>query len=126
MESDLRDSKNRYKSLLNISPEAICVHSQGVIRYINEAGAKLFGYSHPSELLDHHILDFTDIDSWETVSESIRMSKENKYFSKKTLEQTMVRSDRSKVEVEATILGIEYEDEPAIQVIYIIRIFDPQ
>lgn len=118
MESDLRDSKNRYKSLLNISPEAICVHSQGVICYINEAGAKLFGYSHPSELLDHHILDFTDIDSWETVSESIRMSKENKYFSKKTLEQTMVRSDRSKVEVEATILGIEYEDEPAIQVIY--------
>ena len=118
MESDLRDSKNRYKSLLNVSPEAICVHSQGVIRYINEAGTKLFGYYHPSELLNRHILDFTHINSQETVRESIRMSKIDKYFPKKTIVQTMLRADSSTILVEATILGIEYEDEPAIQVIY--------
>lgn len=118
LEADLRESKDRYKSLLNESPEPIYVHSNGIIRYINQAAVKMFGFHNPTELLDRHVLDFVHADSIEIVSDRIRRTTLVKNFPKETSEQKMIRADRSTFIAEATFLGIDYEDEPAVQVVF--------
>jgi len=40
-ERDLRESEDRYRRLVELSPNAIGVHQEGVIRYVNEAGRHL-------------------------------------------------------------------------------------
>jgi len=117
LEEDLSESKNRYKSLLNASPEPIYVLSYGVIRYINLAAVEMFGFQSPDEILGRHILDFVHPDSWELVKSKIRRITLEGNFPKEIVEQKMLRADRSIFLTEATSLGIEYEDEPAVQVI---------
>jgi len=117
-EADLLESRNKYKSLLNASPEPIYVHSKGVIRYANDVAIKMFGFQNPTELLGRHILDFIHPDSLEFVRNNIRRATIDSDFPKETIEQKMLRADRSSFIAEATFLGIDYEDEPAVQVIF--------
>ena len=42
-EEALRESKERYRRLVDLSPDAIIVHSDGRIVYINQAALKLLG-----------------------------------------------------------------------------------
>ncbi|QNK89168.1 PAS domain S-box protein [Sporosarcina sp. resist] len=114
----LLESKSKYKSLLNDSPEPIYVHSKGVIRYANDVAIKMFGYQNPIELLGRKILDFIHADSVELVRDRIRRAAIDSDFPKEMMELKMLRTDRSSFIAEATFLGIDYEDEPAIQVIF--------
>ncbi|MDQ3819178.1 MAG: CHASE3 domain-containing protein, partial [Acidobacteriota bacterium] len=50
-EEALKASEERYRRLVELSPETIAIHSEGVFRYINDAGAKLLGASGPNELI---------------------------------------------------------------------------
>ncbi|MCZ8534298.1 PAS domain S-box protein [Psychrobacillus psychrodurans] len=117
MEVDLRNSKDRYKSLLNASPEPIYVLSYGVIRYINLAAVEMFGFESPVQMLGRHVLDFVHPDSWEVVQSKIRRITLERNFPKEIVEQKMLRADRSTFLTETTSVGIEYEDESAVQVI---------
>lgn len=55
-----RSSEERYRSIVELSPEAIFVHRDGDLLYINPAGLKLFGASNEIELLRKKI--------WELIS----------------------------------------------------------
>ncbi len=57
-EAELRRSEERYRQLVELSPETIIVHIDGQIRYANPASAKLFGAQSSDELIGRHILDF--------------------------------------------------------------------
>jgi len=43
IEDSLRDSEQRYKRLIDLSPDAITVHTDGKIAFVNPAGVKLVG-----------------------------------------------------------------------------------
>ena len=47
----LRASEERYRALVERSPEAIAVHRDGDLVYVNRAGATLVGAGHPEELM---------------------------------------------------------------------------
>ncbi len=42
-ERELRESEERYRKLVELLPDAIMVHSEGRVEYINAAGARLWG-----------------------------------------------------------------------------------
>jgi diguanylate cyclase (GGDEF)-like protein/PAS domain S-box-containing protein len=46
-----QESEERYRSLVELSPEAVVVHSEGKIVYINKSGEKIFGVSEPGEII---------------------------------------------------------------------------
>ncbi len=50
-EEALRDSENRYRHLVEMSPDAIFVHVDGVIKFANRSAARLLGAASPDLLL---------------------------------------------------------------------------
>ena len=57
-EDDLRESKEQYQDLVELSPEAIYIQQGGKIVFINSAGVGLFGAVKPKDILGKPILDF--------------------------------------------------------------------
>ncbi len=53
----LRDSEERYRTLVETSPEALCVIQDGRLVYVNPAATALFRAESPDALLDTPILD---------------------------------------------------------------------
>jgi PAS domain S-box-containing protein len=69
-EEVLRESEERYRSLVELSPDAILVHSEGKLVYVNTAGAKLLGVALPDELIGKPALDLIHPDYREIARES--------------------------------------------------------
>ena len=57
MEAQLRENEEKYRSIVESSAEAILIHRDGIIAYINAAGAKLLGASDPGEVIGRAIID---------------------------------------------------------------------
>ena len=54
-EEALKESEERYRKLVELSPQAIVVHSEGKFTYLNPAATKLWGASSPEELIGKSI-----------------------------------------------------------------------
>ena len=65
----LRESQDRYKTLVNLSPDAILVNSGGKYVFANPAAARLFGAGSPGELVGMHVAERVHPDYREFVAE---------------------------------------------------------
>lgn len=59
-ERELKESEGRYRSLVELSPDAILVHTQGVIIFSNSAADRLFHADDEHPLVGKRILDLMD------------------------------------------------------------------
>jgi len=57
-DKDLRESEDRYRKLVEISPDAVFIHQEGKIVYANPATVRLLGALHQHEILGKNVLDF--------------------------------------------------------------------
>ena len=114
VEEALRQSEKRYQNLVNLSPEPIVVHSQGVIKYINQAGVQAFGATHFKKLLGKSILDFVHPDTRKNAIERIQYMQQAEG---NTLE-SMVRLDGTNFYIEYTGIGTTFEGEPSMELIF--------
>jgi PAS domain S-box-containing protein len=105
----------RYRRLVEMSPETIAIHSEGVFRFINAAGAKLLGASDSSELIGKPILDIIHPDFRELVM--ARVQSLNGGTGTELSEQKVIRLDGQIVDVEVAGIPFTYEDKPAVQII---------
>jgi two-component system cell cycle sensor histidine kinase/response regulator CckA len=114
-EDNLRESKEQYQDLVELSPETIYIQQEGKFVFINSAGVKLFGASTPNDLLGKPVLDFLHPDSRESAAERIRMEKETgkEIFS---FEEKYLRLDGTPVEMEISAVPIEYLGKAALQI----------
>ena len=71
-EEALRESEERYRSLVELSPEAIFVASEGKHVFINSAGLKLFGASSPDQIIGKPVMDVIHPDYREIVAERMQ------------------------------------------------------
>jgi PAS domain S-box-containing protein len=117
-EQALEESKEQYQRLLDLSPEPIIVHSLGMIKYINQAGVKCFGFNQPSELLGKSFLDFFHPDSRKTAMERIHRMHRDPQSEFENIEYKMRRHDGTIFYVEGKAIGINYDGESAIQGIF--------
>ncbi|MCX9009758.1 MAG: PAS domain S-box protein, partial [Candidatus Methanoperedens sp.] len=115
-EEALAESEERYRKLVELSPEAIAVHSEGKIVFLNAAGAKLLGAAHPEEVIGKNIIDIVHPDYREVVGERVRrMRDEGKIVP--LIEEKFVRLDGSVIDVEVAAMPLTYQGKPAIQVV---------
>ena len=115
-EEALRESEERYRRLLELSPETVLVYGymEENILYVNPAGVKLFGASSPGELVGRWVMDVVHPDSREVVRQRNRlMVKGNQAPLKET---KIVRLDGQEGNVEAAAAAITYMDETAVLV----------
>ncbi len=59
----LRESEERFRNLVTLSPEAILVHKHDVVAYANPAAAALLAATDPEQLVGTKVLDFVHPES---------------------------------------------------------------
>ena len=62
-EAALRDAESRYRSLVEIAPDGLLVHSGALIEYANPAMARLLKAGSPRELIGRRVEDLVHADS---------------------------------------------------------------
>ncbi|MDO8592925.1 MAG: MASE3 domain-containing protein [bacterium] len=100
-ETSFKESEQRYRSLVEYSPNAIFLHLHGVITYINPVGVKLFDAQTADQLIGKKILDFVD----EPYKNLVSARTEKIYQGAKTVptaEIKIITLTGKKIEVEAT------------------------
>ncbi len=115
-ETALQESEERYRRLVELSPDTIAIHSEGKIVFVNAAGVKLFGAANPQQLIGKPVMDFVHPDYQEVVRERIRVMIENGKNVSST-EEKFVKFDGSIIDVEVTAMPFTYQGKPGIQVI---------
>src|SRR6185369_7326493 len=115
-EEALQTSEERYRSLVEISPDALFVHSDEKVVFINSAGVKLFGASSPSQLIGKPLRELVHPRNWKSVQQRLaRMRSSNKPLP--FAEQKILRLDGTEVDVEVAAAPLVFGGKPAAQVI---------
>lgn len=115
-EQALRESEERFRRLVELSPDGIAIHCDGKLVFINPAGARTLGASGPEELIGRPVLDFVHPDYKARVSERVRIMME-KEITPPAEEEKLLRLDGTPIEVEVSAAPYIYKGRPAIQVI---------
>jgi PAS domain S-box-containing protein/putative nucleotidyltransferase with HDIG domain len=112
----LRDSQERYQSLVDMMPDATIVHRHGKIIFANPAAVRLLGAKAKEELLNKPMLDFVHADYKQIASERMSATQKER-VSQAALEEKFVRLDGKVVDVEVAGTPLLFEDEAATQLI---------
>jgi PAS domain S-box-containing protein len=111
----LLDSEQRFRTLIEWTPEGVAVHRDGKFLYLNPAAVKLFGARTAQEIIGKPILDLVHPDFREIVLQRLKRSLEEG-VNPPTLEEKFQKVDGSIMDVEVTGMLISYEGKPAHQV----------
>ncbi|MGA2151359.1 MAG: PAS domain S-box protein, partial [Geobacteraceae bacterium] len=113
MEETLRESEERYRVLVELSPDAIFIRKEGKMIFANGEGAKLLGVDRPEDIYGRDALDSVHPDSREFVqqraAEALQTGKPNPPG-----EVMFVRVDGSHVPVEVASVPFRYQGEIAL------------
>ena len=109
----LKESEERYRRLVELSPDAIVVHEEDKFTYLNPAAVKLWGASSADDLIGKSILDVVHPDYRHHVRERIDYIQR---FQKPTplVEQKCLRLDGAEIHVEVTGLPFTSDGKSAV------------
>ena len=113
-EAEIAESEERYRSLVEGSPEPVAVHSQGRVVYANPAALELLGARSHDEVLGRPIFDFVHPDFHGLAAERI-LKMELVGDPAERVVETLLRVDGSPVDVELAATPITWRGAPAIQ-----------
>ena len=111
----LRDSEDRYRSLVDMSPEAILVHVEGRYVFANPAAAELLGADSPEQLLGRSVLEFIHADHHAATVARIEQAQLGRVTPLERMR--WLRLDGGEVDVEVTGTSTEYAGVPAVQIV---------
>ncbi len=111
--SAVRASEEKFRSLVESSPEPITVHAHSKVVYANTAAAALLGLSSPAEMIGLPHGQFIHPDSADAEERLAQYAREGR--SDEPVELRCVRSDGEIVDVEVVALPTTFEGEPAVQ-----------
>ena len=115
-EEALLSSEERYRALVELSPDALFVQIEEKIVFINSAGVKLFRAGNPDQLIGRSVRELVHPDYWDRVRQRRRrMLTEGKALP--FMEQKWMRLDGSPVDVEVAAAPLVFGGKSAAQVI---------
>ena len=114
-EKALKESEERYRTLVEWSPEPFVVHQGGKLIYANSASIKMFGASSAQDLLGKPFLDLVHPDFRQIVLARIQT-----YIDHGTaapmIEQKYLKLDGTVIDVEVQATSIAYDGQAAAHV----------
>lgn len=115
-EEALLISEERYRSLVELSPDALFVQIDDKIVFINSAGVKLLGAQRARELIGRSASGFIHPDDRRRIQARLRkLHEEHKPL--RFVEHKVVRLDTLPIDVEMAAAPLTFEGKPAAQVI---------
>src|ERR687894_201522 len=115
-EKSLQESEERYRRLVELSPDTIIVHRGGEVLFVNTAGAELFGVASPEELIGKPVMNFIHSDYREIVGARIVRTQE-KGERTDLIQEKFLRFDGRAVDVEVVTTPITYQGQGATLVV---------
>jgi PAS domain S-box-containing protein len=112
----LIESEEKYRNLMDNSPEGITIYVDGKIAYINKEAMRLMKANDKSELMGKTIVDFIHPDNQTLVLERMKlvaMAPLNAILP--SVEEKYIRLDGTEVDVEVKVMPILFEGKPAFQ-----------
>ncbi len=116
-EEALKESEERYRDLVESSPDGIFVHNLSELVFVNMAGAKILGAASPEELIGKPISQIIHPDSWETAKKRLYMEEKGK--AAPLIEEKFLRFDGTPVDVE--VVTIPYTHDGNLEVHAVVR-----
>ncbi len=115
-EEALLSSEERYRSLVELSPDAFFVVIEDHIAFVNSAAVKLFGAGNPQNLIGRPIRDLVAPHHWRRFQQRVLRSREE---GKPVpfVEHRMQRVDGGEVDVEVAAAPLVFSGSPAAQLI---------
>jgi diguanylate cyclase (GGDEF)-like protein/PAS domain S-box-containing protein len=115
-EQALRQSEERYRHLVELSPDAIVVHCGGRIIFVNDATLQLMRARKHDDLIGRRAMDFIHPDSRPLARERGQKMREEA-VPLRAVEQKLLRLDGSVVDAEIAAMPFPYHHEVAVQVV---------
>jgi PAS domain S-box-containing protein len=112
----LKESEEKYRKLIEVSPDGIIIHQNGIIKYANQSAAKIGGYDSTDELIGKNAIEFVHPDYREMALRRIRdtiMKGERAV----PMEEKFIQKDGSILDVEVTATTFLLNNETAVQTI---------
>ena len=105
-EENLRESEEKYRTLIELSPDPIFIHTEGVVSFANSAGLALLGAESPGQILGKPVLDLIHPDYREIVARRFREGvKENR---------AIPLSEEKYLRLDGTIVDVEVMAKPIV------------
>jgi PAS domain S-box-containing protein len=114
-QQELQASERRYRTLVEMAPEAVVVHQDGMIVYANAAGLRLYGAESLTQLQTKKILELIHPDDRDAIRSRVQVVESG--GSTPLRETRILRLDGSDVPVESTGGSIEWQGKVAVQTI---------
>src|SRR5260221_14586899 len=114
-EEALRESEERYRRLVEMSPDGIAIHSEGKVVFANPSALRTMRASRPEELIGRPVLELVHPDDHAAVRRRLEILKRGEAVP--FIEEKMLRLDGTPVEVEGQAMPFTYENKPAGQVV---------
>ena len=111
----LQSSESRYRTLVEMSPNAVVVQREGSILYVNAAAIKLFGAASAANLEGQPVLDLIHPDFRQLALarlKSIKQAGDAAPF----IQERLLKLDGTVMDVEIQSIGILFNDTQAIQI----------
>jgi len=113
---ELADLADRYRLLIELSPDAIAVHQDGLVTYANPAAARFAGLANPNDLLGRPITDFVSPESVPGMMKRLALLTVPGATSEPS-ETMFVRADKGTFPMEVVSVRTTWAGRPAYQVI---------
>jgi PAS domain S-box-containing protein len=115
-EKALQESEENYRRLVELSPEAIYICSEGRLIFSNASGAILLGANSAEELCGRAIIDFIQDDQRDSVQKRIKDLRK-KGESSRLIEGMVIRLDGSSIPVETAAIPFTYRGVSSILIV---------
>lgn len=112
----LIESVEKYRTLIEVSSDAIFINYKNRVEYLNPAALKLFGAEDESQIIGKSPFSLFHPDFHQKIQERISKMIENNE-TVPVLHEKIIRLDSSLVDVEVTATPFAYKGDTAIQVI---------
>jgi two-component system, sensor histidine kinase and response regulator len=109
----LRDSNQRFRTLVEWTPEANVVHRDGRVVYANPAALRMFGAATLEQLVGHAIEALIHPDSREALLERVRKITAGLRITP-LVEAKLLRLDGTVIDAEVQGTAIDYDGAPAV------------
>lgn len=113
------ENEHRYKSLVDKSPMGIVIHQAGVIKFINNAGAKILGSKSAEKLVGRKILDFIPKYEQERVMKNVQRLYSKRLNQTTINAYTFIKTNGEPINIEVMGTATNYKGEPAVQATFL-------
>jgi diguanylate cyclase (GGDEF)-like protein/PAS domain S-box-containing protein len=114
-EAALRESEERYRRLVEMSPEGIAIHSEGKVVFANPSALRTLGASRPEDVIGRPVLELVHPEYRAIVRARMEVLKRGEAVP--FIEEKLLRLDGTAVDVEGQAMPFTYDEKPAVQVV---------